>query len=219
MVSPSRRTWLRGVALGALALGGAVGLAGGGWLATGRRLPWGGTSPSAVPDEVCIVAPTFAWDPASGLPRHAARPVPETARCPVCGMFPARHPRWAAQVVFGDGAAHFLDSPVSLFLYLQDVGRYATGRQRAEIAALYVTDQDSGTWLDARQAWYLHGSTLRGPMRTADLPAFATEGGARATATRQGGVLLGFAALAATLPPELRRLGPHRHGQGVKVEG
>lgn len=204
----SRRAWLRGASLGALALAGAGGLSlvGAGW-----RPGWGGTSPASVPEEICIVAPTLAWDPASSLDRHAARPVPEAARCPVCGMYPARQPHWAAQVVFQDGAAHFLDSPVSLFLYLQDVGRYATGRQRAEIAALYVADQTTGAWLDARRAWYVHGSALRGPMRTADLPALATEAGARTLAARHGGVVTGFAALDAALPPELRRLGPHRH--------
>ena len=56
-------------------------------------------------DEICIVAPPTPYDPASGLPPEAPRPVPPDARCPVCGMFPARNPRWAAQIIYIDYSA------------------------------------------------------------------------------------------------------------------
>ncbi|MGE5332247.1 MAG: hypothetical protein ACM3Q3_10845, partial [Nitrospirota bacterium] len=48
--------------------------------------------------DVCVVAPPTPYNPASGLPLQAARPVPADVRCPVCGMYPARSPDWAAQV-------------------------------------------------------------------------------------------------------------------------
>jgi hypothetical protein len=41
-------------------------------------------------EDICIVAPPIPHDPASALPVLAARPVPAHARCPVCGMYPAR---------------------------------------------------------------------------------------------------------------------------------
>ena len=80
-------------------------------------------------EDLCIVpsariAAALPWDPASGLHIHAARPVPAQARCPVCGMYPSRYPRWAAQLIFEDGAAHFFDSPVDLFIFLEDTARY-----------------------------------------------------------------------------------------------
>jgi copper chaperone NosL len=63
-------------------------------------------------------------DPVIGLDPIAARPVPAEARCPVCGMYPARYPRWAAQLIFKDGKALFFDSPLELFRFLLDMGRY-----------------------------------------------------------------------------------------------
>ncbi len=180
------------------------------WSGEVRREGFG--SPTlAIADEVCIVAPLLAWDPASKASPLAAREVPEQARCPVCGMYPARQRRWAAQLIFADGHAHFLDSPLSLFHYLQRVPRYANGRQRSEIAAMYVSDVESGAWIPARQAFFVHGSSQLGPMRSGNLPALATASQARQFASRYGGEVLDFASLQSALPPDLKVLAPHRH--------
>lgn len=172
---------------------------------------WPGRTAQPEPSlgEVCLVAPASPYDPASGLPPTAAREVPEHARCPVCGMYPARSRPWAAQVIFRDGDAHFFDSPLSLLMYLQDVGRYSRGRHAQDVVAAYVTDHATGRWADARTAYYVDGSSARGPMRAGNLPAFATAGDAQAHVARAGGRVLRLAEVDAAL---LRRLsGGHGH--------
>lgn len=189
------------------ATGGLAATASAGWLVWRQNV-----SPAdAAIDDVCIVAPTFAYDPASGVAPTAAREVPAGARCPVCGMFPARNRRWAAQVIFADGAVQYLDSPLSLFHYLQRVERYTPGRAAADIAAVYVSDQVTGEWLDADRAIYVHGSTLLGPMRAGNLPAYAAESAARTLVSARGGELMSAAALRQSLPPGLQKLAPHAH--------
>lgn len=172
----SRRT-----ALVLLALAGVGGLA-----------AWQGRAPVPLvdTDEVCVVAPPTPYDPASGLALHAPRPVPPEARCPVCGMFPARSRPWAAQVIFQDGATQFFDSPLSLYVYLQSVSRYTPGRQAHDIAASFVTDTPSGDWTPAAQAFYVSGSNALGPMRAGNLPAFGSRAAAQAFATQRGGEVL-----------------------------
>lgn len=201
----SRRALLAG-GLGALATLGF----GGAWaVRRAQRMPAG-----APPDDVCIVAPPTPYDSASGLAPTQPRPLPAGARCPVCGMFPARAPEWAAQLIFADGDAHFFDSPLSLFMYLQDMGRYSPGRDAAQVAALYVTDAGDGTaarWTDARAAFYVHGSDAQGPMRAGNLPAFATREAAQAFAARRGGTVLAFGAVDAALVATLAGPGRHRH--------
>lgn len=189
------------------ATGGLVATAGAGWLVWRQNA----ARDDAAIDEVCIVAPTFAFDPASGLAPTAAREVPATARCPVCGMFPARNRRWAAQVIFQDGAVQYLDSPLSLFHYLQRVERYTPGRVAADIAKVYVSDQASGQWLEADQAIYVQGSTLLGPMRAGNLPAYAARADALALVSERGGSLTSAAALRQALPADLQTLAPHAH--------
>lgn len=169
------------------------------------------------PEDVCIVAPPTPYDPASGLAPTAARAVPLDARCPVCGMFPARSPQWAAQVIYDNGDAQFFDSPLSLFMYLQDVARYSPGRSADQIAAHYVTDASmapggaSTPWIDALSAYYVHGSSAKGPMRAGNLPAFATREAAQAFASQRGGQVLAFGAIDAALVDRLAGTGGHNH--------
>lgn len=171
-------------------------------------------APEAAPvldSDVCVVAPPTPYDPASGLPMEAARPVPADVRCPVCGMFPARSPDWAAQVIFANGDAQFFDSPLSLFMYLNDVERYSPGRSAREIVARYVTDVSSKAWTDAGAAFYVHGSSARGPMRAGNLPAFASQEAARQFAAQRGGDVLPFSAVDAGLIAQLAVPAGHSH--------
>lgn len=161
--------------------------------------------------EVCLVAPRLSYDPASGLDRFAARPVPADARCPVCGMFPARTPRWAAQVIYRDGDVHFFDSPLSLHLFLAEVPRYASGRGRADVAVQYVTDTAGGGWIDAQGAYYVHGSSEAGPMRAGNLPAFATLASAQAFAASRGGRVITAGQIDGAMLRQLDTRSTHRH--------
>lgn len=175
-------------------------------------LPGTRASPQLDPSsEVCVVAPPTPYDPASGLALLAPRPVPVDARCPVCGMYPARSresARWAAQVIFDNGDAQFFDSPLSLYIYLQNVARYTRGREASQIAASYVSDASSGTWLAADTAFYVQGSTATGPMRAGNLPAFADATAAQRFARERGGRLLRSSDIS---PELLRRLDPGTH--------
>ncbi len=164
------------------------------------------------PADVCLVAPPTPFDAASGLSLLAPRPVPFEARCPVCGMYPARSRDWAAQVIFADnGDAQFFDSPLSLLIYLQDVGRYTRGRSAAEIGAVYVTDAAGGAWIKAETAIYVQGSDALGPMRAGNLPAFADTASAAAFVRQRGGRLLRFEQIDAELLAGLAPSRPHRH--------
>lgn len=141
----------------------------------------------------------------------AARAVPPEARCPVCGMYPARYPRWAAQVIYRDGDAHFFDSPLSYFLFLQAVERHARGRSGADIAARYVSDHGEGGWIDPAGAHFVHGSDATGPMRAGNLPAFARREAAEAFAARHGGRVIVAAEVDAALLRTLDTRAAHEH--------
>jgi nitrous oxide reductase accessory protein NosL len=84
--------------------------------------------------------------------------------CPVCGMLVSKYPQWTASVAFKDGHAHHFDGAKDLFKYLFDLPRYAAGHTRADIAAIEVTEYYGLTKVDARQAWYVIGSDVLGPM-------------------------------------------------------
>ncbi|MCV2219797.1 nitrous oxide reductase accessory protein NosL [Thauera sp. Sel9] len=168
-------------------------------------------------EDICIVAPArvsaaHPYDPASGLDMLAARPVPADARCPVCGMYPARFPNWAAQLIFSDGSAHFFDSPVDLFVFLDEPARFDAKHTAEDAAALYVADHRSGSWLDARKAVFVIGSGVRGPMRGPDLPAFAEAAAALAFIAEHGGRALAFDEIGRSTVHDLRNAAHGGHG-------
>lgn len=179
--------------------------------------PWGypsrGDAVLVATDEVCVVAPPVPHDPKSGLGLHAPRAVPADARCPVCGMYPARSLAWAAQVIFDNGDTQFFDSPLSLFTYLQDVGRYTAGRRASDIAASFVTDTSNGAWISAPDAVYVSGSNAVGPMRAGNFPAFASVAAAQRFASSRGGVLLSAGQISPKLLQELNGARRHSHAE------
>lgn len=202
MPAPARRWWL---AVGAAFVLAALAW----WSQPALRALWERDAVPLLDPDVCVVAPPTPYNPASGLPLEAARAVPADVRCPVCGMYPARAPDWAAQVIFANGDAQFFDSPLSLFMYLADVPRYSPGRSAREIVARYVTDVSSKTWTDAGSAFYVHGSSARGPMRAGNLPAFASQEAARRFAAQRGGQVLAYGAVDPGLIDQLAA--PHGH--------
>lgn len=90
-------------------------------------------------------------------------PKPDSV-CPVCGMFVAKYPEWVATVVYKDGHAHFFDGAKDMFKYLANLGRYAPGHSAENIARIAVTDYYAVKTIEAKQAFYVIGSDVLGPM-------------------------------------------------------
>lgn len=129
----------------------------------------------------------------------APQTVAATERCPVCGMYPARYPKWMAQVVFNDYSASSFDSPKELFHFLGTMARYDKKHSAADVGAIYVANYGGSGWLDGKQAWFVLGSKARGPMNDPNLPAFASRAEADAFAKLQGGRAYAYAEITPAL--------------------
>ena len=93
-----------------------------------------------------------------------ASSAPAGAKCPVCGMFVAKYPDWTATARFKDGTVYYYDGPKDMFSHYFDTARYTPGRRQADIAALSVKEYYSLKTIDARNAWFVIGSDVYGPM-------------------------------------------------------
>jgi len=85
-------------------------------------------------------------------------------KCPVCGMFVAKYPDWAAEVVFRDGSYAVFDGPKDLFKFIVDLKSYAPGKELKDIDAVFVNDYYAVRPIDGRKAFYVLGSDVFGPM-------------------------------------------------------
>lgn len=158
-----------------------------------KLVPWQATvtaDQTITSGDICIVAPATPFDPNWGIGLLAPRKIPSDARCPVCGMYPARTSEWAAQVIFKNGDTHFFDSPLTLFIYLLDPTKYSRGRNSSEIAVSYVTDTSQGQWIKASEAFFVTGSEVLGPMRAGNFPAFSHIEDAQDFAKKRGGTVI-----------------------------
>jgi nitrous oxide reductase accessory protein NosL len=84
--------------------------------------------------------------------------------CPVCGMFVAKYPQWVATVLYKDGHAHHFDGAKDMFKYLLDMPKYAPKHSMEDIAAIAVSEYYDLVKVDARQALFVIGSDVLGPM-------------------------------------------------------
>lgn len=116
--------------------------------------------------------------PGQDIPPDSAPLSEAPGRCPVCGMFVARHTAWLAEIRFADGQRVCFDGVKDLFKYYFDVERYAPGRATNDIRALEVSDYYAVRRMDGHQAWYVIGSDVLGPMGDELIP-LATEQAAR----------------------------------------
>lgn len=142
--------------------------------------------------------------------KPAPQAVPAQARCPVCGMYPARYGQWAAQVHTRDGNVHYFDSPVEFLTFLRELPRYGKGLKAKDLVAGYVTDHANGGWVNAVEAHYVAGSSIKGPMGEEAFPAFSTRESAEAVVKEKGGEILAWDALVAQFAG-MKRGGGHPH--------
>lgn len=89
---------------------------------------------------------------------------PAKAKCPVCGMFVAKYPYWTASLTFKDSQIFYFDGPKDLFKFYLNPGRYGSSWKQADVAAVHVKDYYSLSFIDGRQAYFVIGSDVSGPM-------------------------------------------------------
>lgn len=140
---------------------------------------------------VALTALSFISMAAHAGEDYAPQPIAKSERCPVCGMYPAQFPQWHAQIVFKDGEHTSFDSAAEMFRFLHNMAKYEKKHVAADIGKIFVPAYDKGAWLDAKQAFFVAGSKIQGPMGN-DLPAFASKNAAVRFSKKSGGKIFSF---------------------------
>jgi nitrous oxide reductase accessory protein NosL len=119
----------------------------------------------------------FLWAPAGmTFAGETSAPMPGPRdKCPVCGMFVAKYPDWIASVVYEDGHTVFFDGAKDLFKYILHQERYEKARKPGEIRWINVCSYYSMEQITAREAWYVIGSDVYGPMGRELIPLESEE--------------------------------------------
>ena len=100
----------------------------------------------------------------------------KTDRCKVCGMMVAKYPSWLAEIELADGTVLMFDGVKDLMVYYFSPEKY-DGSADLDGSRLIVKDYYSQKWIDGKEALYVVGSDLLGPMGHEFVP-FETHAGA-----------------------------------------
>lgn len=128
--------------------------------------------------------------------RTEEKPVPiELTRehsCRVCGMIIVDFPGSKAQIHYRNGEIDTFCSTLDMFLFYHQPDR------PRNIVAIYVNDMGradwnypTGNWIEAREAFYVYGGDIMGPMGEALVP-FSSRADAEAYVKKHGGRVLRF---------------------------
>lgn len=123
--------------------------------------------------------------PAAAL---APQVISETMQCAACGMFPQRYPQWQSQVIFTDGSMAAFDGCKCMFRFLLNMQKFAPERKAEQVAAVWVKDFKSGTWIDGKAAYYVIGSKEMGPMGKELIPFTAKKSAEEFQKTNGGSI-------------------------------
>ena len=110
----------------------------------------------------------------------------------MCGMFVYKYPDWVGQIIFKDGAVFFFDGAKDLFKYYFDLKKYETVKTADDIAAIYVTEYYDMELIDGRQAHYVVGSDVYGPMGRELIPCKTREDAEQFKKDHGGTLILTF---------------------------
>ncbi|WP_456323989.1 nitrous oxide reductase accessory protein NosL [Hydrogenimonas sp.] len=104
--------------------------------------------------------------------------ISEQDKCPVCGMFVYKHPRWAAFIYYEKNKkmAHLaFDGVKDMMKFYLDPNRWGDyGDIKNHIVKMVVRDYYTLKPILAKKAWYVVGSDVLGPMGNELIP-FATK--------------------------------------------
>ncbi len=98
--------------------------------------------------------------------------VPKDAKCPVCGMFVAKYPKWVSEVSNHKGAKYYFDGVKDMMRFIIDSKKYI--KKSFMVNEINVKDYYSGKVVPGKKAFYIIGSNVTGPMGNELIP-FGTE--------------------------------------------
>jgi len=101
-------------------------------------------------------------------------------KCPVCGMFVYKYPRWITQIVYKDGNRLSFDGVKDMMKFYFNRTKYGKFETltKDNISKMLVIDYYTQKTIDAQKAYFVIGSNITGPMGNELIP-FETESDAK----------------------------------------
>ncbi len=124
----------------------------------------------------------YIWDKEHLEHKHSNNlyiEVDEKEKCPVCGMFVAKYPKWAAQIVYkidNKKVKFSFDGVKDLFKFYFNSKKWLNKEYKiSQIEKIMVSDYYTQDAIDGKKAFYVIGSDVYGPMGNEFIPFISLE--------------------------------------------
>lgn len=105
----------------------------------------------------------YLFNPILAADKSKMLEVPRDGKCPVCGMFVAKFPKWVAAIKI-DEHTHYFDGVKDMMKFYLSPIKFEHNHKNSDISKMIVTDYYSLNAIDAKNAFYVFGSNIYGPM-------------------------------------------------------
>lgn len=106
----------------------------------------------------------YRFNPALATDNSKKLEVSKDAKCPVCGMFVSKFPKWAAMIKVDEKHTHYFDGVKDLMKFYFNPSKFSHNHKQNEMNNIQVTDYYSLEAIDGKKAFYVIGSNIYGPM-------------------------------------------------------
>lgn len=125
-------------------------------------------------------------------------------RCPVCGMFVAKYQEWLAQIKMSDGTIETFDGVKDMMAYYFTPQQFG-GDDTLTVSAVSIRDYYSQDWSDGREAMYVLGSDVYGPMGHELVPFSSRAAAENFLKDHHGKQIISFSEITSELIESLRK--------------
>ena len=106
----------------------------------------------------------YLYDPILAANKNKMIKVNKDTKCPVCGMFVSKYPKWVAQIEVAQKHSHYFDGVKDMMKFYFNPSKFRHSHKTKDISKMLVTDYYSLNAINAKSAYYVLGSNIYGPM-------------------------------------------------------
>lgn len=159
----------------------------------------------------CLLAGFFLMLNPLALQAAPVEKVSQDVRCSVCGMFVAKYDNWIVQAHLADGEVMYFDGVKDMLVFYFNPQQYRPSQQN-DINDIWAKDYYTLKWLNAREAIYVIGSDVYGPMGKEFIPFASKEAAENFLQDHKGKKILSFNDITDELVQSMRSGSKMQHG-------
>lgn len=106
----------------------------------------------------------YLYNPNLAAHQHNKIKISKNEKCPVCGMFVSKYPKWLASITIKSGKIYYFDGVKDMMKFYFKPSKYDNKAKKEDFTKLLTRDYYTLENINAKKAFFVVGSNIYGPM-------------------------------------------------------